>query len=427
MNAQPAAAIKRAIYPDHADLKSANVSRMRCLWISRDIPFPQDAGDRIYSGNLAAALARANVDVHFMGYVQPGVILPSDWVKEWLVVEGNKRDQRLALLSLYPRIAAMHATPSYYKALEQQLQKQWDAIVLDGYACGFALPLCMRARNGSKRPAIIYVSHNHEESLWRDMFRALPVTSPKRLAAWQNYLKIRQMEQSLIKQVDLVSTITQEDAQTYAMQRRDYKFHDEPIVLTPGHVGYRKTQRQITHATPRHVLVMGSFRWVVKQENLRRLIAAADAVFAQHAIVLDVVGDVPPDLLRELNSRVSATRFHGFVDDVSPLLDTARIALVPEVVGGGFKLKLLDYVFGRVPIAAITACTAGLPAELSRYVISCNDLESLVRTVVTRIDDIAMLNLLQNEAYRLAEPLFNWDARGQQLAAEIRRLRGDDA
>jgi len=231
-------------------------------------------------------------------------------------------------------------------------------------------------------------------------------------------------EQTLIKQADLISTITQEDAHTYALQRREYQFHDQPIVLTPGHVGYRKQQRQITHATPRHVLVMGSFRWVVKQENLRRLIAAADAAFAQHAIVLDIVGDVPPDLLRELSGSVSATRFHGFVDDVSPLLDNARIALVPDIVGGGFKLKFLDYVFGRVPIAAISTCTAGLPVELLPYVMRCDDLESLVRTVVSRIGDITMLNLLQNEAYRLAEPLFDWDARGQQLAAEIRRLRG---
>jgi len=398
--------------------------RLRCLWISRDIPFPQDAGDRIYSGNLAAALARANAEVCFMGYAQQGVTPPPDWVSEWRVVEGSKRDQRLSLLSLYPRIAAMHATPSYYKLLEQQLQQPWDAIVLDGYACGWALPLCLKARNSghhSTGPAIIYVSHNHEESLWRDMFRALPVTSAKRLAVWQNYLKIRQMEQSLIKHADLVTTITQEDAHTYTKQRREFK-QREPIVLTPGYVGQRKTQREITHSTPRHVLVMGSFRWVIKQENLRRLIAAADPVFAQHGMVLDIVGDVPPELLRELRAQVSATIFHGFVADVSSLVNNARIALVPDVVGGGFKLKFLDYVFSRLPVAAITACTSGLPADLMRYIISCNDLESLVRSAVNRIDDIEMLNLLQNEAYRIATPLFDWDTRGQQLATQIRHL-----
>ncbi|HEX2584964.1 MAG TPA: glycosyltransferase family 4 protein [Steroidobacteraceae bacterium] len=432
MNAVPATAFDtvrnsaaHSTYSPVDDIGNAMQPRLRCLWISRDIPFPQDAGDRIYSGNLAAALTRANAEVCFMGYAQSGFTPPSDWVSEWRIVDGNKRDQRLSLLSLYPRIAAMHATPSYYRLLEQQLQQPWDAIVLDGYACGWALPLCLKARSTlhrhSKAPVIIYVSHNHEASLWRDMFRALPVTSPRRLAVWQNYLKIRQMEQSLIKHADLVTTITQEDAQTYAMHRRKFN-HREPIVLTPGYVGHRKTQRQITHSTPRHVLVMGSFRWVIKQENLRRLIAAADPVFAQHGMVLDIVGDVPPELLRELRAQVSATVFHGFVEDVSSLVDNARIALVPDVVGGGFKLKFLDYVFSRLPIAAITACTSGLPADLLRYVIACNDMETLVRSTVNRIDDIEMLNLLQNEAYRIATPLFDWNTRGQQLATAIRQL-----
>jgi hypothetical protein len=41
---------------------------------------------------------------------------------------------------------------------------------------------------------------------------------------------------------------------------------------------------------------------------------------------------------------------------------------------------------------------------------------------VNRIDDIEMLNLLQNEAYRIATPLFDWNTRGQQLATAIRQL-----
>lgn len=426
MNAQSAMATSRFTYSD-VKLDTATYPRLRCLWISRDIPFPQDAGDRIYSGNLAAALARSHADVYFMGYAQEGVTLPQGWVNEWLTVKGSKRDQYLALFSLYPRIAAMHATPSYYKLLEQQLRQSWDVIVLDGYACGWALQLCMKARSGFNHPTIVYVSHNHEESLWHDMFHALPIASPKRLVVWQNYLKIRQMEQSLIKHADLVSTITREDARAYTIQRRQHRRHADPIVLTPGYAGRRKPQRQITHATPRHVLVMGSFRWVVKQENLKRLIAVADPIFARHGIVLDIVGDVPPELLRELRTKTSATKFHGFVANASSLLDNARIALVPDVVGGGFKLKFLDYIFSRVPIAAISASTAGLPAELSRYIISCNDLEALARSAANRIDDIDMLNLLQSEAYSIATPLFDWNVRGQKLTAEIQRIRSRHA
>lgn len=403
----------------------ADKARLRCLWISRDIPFPQDAGDRIYSGNLAAALTRANAEVCYLGYLQPDAApLPNHWVSQWIAVTGAKRDSRLALLSRYPHIAAVHATTAYRKLLQEYLAQSWDAIVLDGYASGWALPHCLQARNNSAtRPLIIYVSHNHEESLWRAMLNATPIASLKRIGIWQNYRKARWLERELTKHADLVSAITAEDARDYAVQRSHQKNRINPIVLMPGYIGTRKTNRQITHDTPRHVLVIGSFRWSIKQENLRRLIAAADQEFFAHGITLDIVGDVPAELLRELKPQVRATKFHGFVADLSPYLEQTRIALVPDVVGGGFKLKFLDYVFGRVPIATITSAAAGIPAALAQHMICCKDLETLVHTVTREINDLKKLNLLHNHVYMQAESLYDWDTSGERLATVIRRYR----
>ncbi|MGC3981973.1 MAG: glycosyltransferase [Steroidobacteraceae bacterium] len=415
----------------HIARRHGGMKARRCLWISRDIPFPQDAGDRIYSANLAASLARAGVDVRFLGYLQGDARqVPDDWVTEWLPVSDAKRNAHLALFSRYPRIAAMHATPSYRKLLQQQLSESWDAIVLDGYGSGWALSQCLAARRHTAgKPALIYVSHNHEATVWRAM---LDATGPalnrslnrslKRLGIWQNYRKTCVLERELAESADLVTTITEEDARAYAAQ------HSSPaelqrLVLTPGYSGRSRIQRRITEATPRHVLMMGSFRWLIKQENLRQLLTVADSIFALHGITLDVIGDMPQALLSELQSQSKSARFHGFVDDPSSLLDQARIALVPEAVGGGFKLKLLDYVFNRIPVATLTAAAAGLPAGLQHYTISCPDLESLTRAVVHDIDSIDKLNHLQDQAYNHALPLFRWDARGERLAGVIEQLR----
>lgn len=399
--------------------------RLRCLWISRDIPFPQDAGDRIYSANLAAALARANVDVRYLGYLQTEAqAVPGNWVTEWVAVNGAKRNAHSALLSRYPRIAAVHATRSYRELLQQQLDEYWDAIVLDGYGSGWALQACLQARAQctTRRPLLIYVSHNHEESLWRDMTRATDRLSVKRLAVWQNYRKARALERALVGHAELVTTISAEDAQAYAEQQHSNPHRSTTIVLTPGYAGPTRVKRGISTETPRRVVMMGSYRWLIKQENLRRLVALADPVFAANNIVLDIIGDVPEELLRELLPQVRATRFHGFVTDVLPFFDQARLALVPEVVGGGFKLKFLDYIFGRVPVVTIAAATAGIPPTLAECMLPCDDLNSLVNTVVQSIDNINTLNLLQDQAYQRAAPLFRWDDRGHTLATTIRRV-----
>lgn len=391
---------------------------LRCLWLSRDIPFPQDAGDKIYSANLAAALANADVDVRYLGYLQPDTQVPAHWVRDWVAVNGSKRSTLSALLSRYPRIAAVHATRNYRQLLQQQLDEPWDAIVLDGYGSGWALEACLQARTRQPhRPLLVYVSHNHEETLWRDMTYATAALSMRRLAVWQNYRKARALERAMVRHADFITAISTEDAQTYSSQRRGGR---PSVVLTPGYAGPKRRERRITGSTPRRVVMMGSYRWLIKQENLRHLVMLADPVFAAHNIVLDVIGDIPDKLLQELRSQARATCFHGFVADALPHFDKARLALVPEVVGGGFKLKFLDYVFGRVPVVTIASASNGVPGALAECMISCDNLEGMVKAVLRSIDDIDTLNLLQEQAWQRAAPLFLWDDRGQAMASAIR-------
>ena len=57
-----------------------------------------------------------------------------------------------------------------------------------------------------------------------------------------------------------------------------------------------------------------------------------------------------------LRQRFASVTFIGSVEDVRPYMASARIALVPDELGG-FKLKGLDYVFSRLPVLAM--CWAG--------------------------------------------------------------------
>jgi len=260
------------------------------------------------------------------------------------------------------------------------LQENWEVIVLDGYGTGWALDLCTsyRARRPKGSVRLVHVSHNHEENLWRSMVRDSRTSPLRKLALWQNYRKVRWLERRVVGSADLLTTITDEDGVSLGAARR--------LTLTPGYDGPVVPERHLSANTPRRVILMGSFRWVVKQENLRRFIELADPIFLQHGIELDVVGDVPDPLLATLQRQVRATRFHGFVADPSRLLANARMAVVPEAIGGGFKLKFLDYFFARVPVATLAHAIAGLPAELRQQTFSAATLGQLVESMVSNID-----------------------------------------
>jgi glycosyltransferase involved in cell wall biosynthesis len=393
---------------------------MKCLWISRDLPFPLDAGDKVYSANMSRAIWEAGVHVRFFGFGVPASG-KGEWPVEVCGVGGRKHGMLRGLLSRLPLAAAIHDTRAYRQVLGKQLEQQWDVIVLDSYGAGWALDTCVKIRRAApgKKPVLVYLSHNHEENLWHAMAHKSRGAPLRKAMLWLNYRKVRALERHILKNVDLVTAITEEDARAYAAQEGRKSI----VVLTPGYSGRMAPEREIDINSPCRVVLVGSFRWIVKQENLRRFLEIADKRFVQQGVRLDIIGDVPPALLNELRPLTKATEFHGFVDDVSPFFNAARMAVVPEFIGGGFKLKYLDYIFGRVPVASISAAAAGLPDAIRRNILCRDDLKQLVDAIVEYAGEPAQLNRMQRQAFAEAHTLFQWKDRGEQFRQALDQLR----
>jgi hypothetical protein len=393
---------------------------MKCLWIARYMPYPLDAGAKVYSAKLAESLAAAGASVRFLGFGRPGAA-PRDCGVEYLSVGSGQRSQVAAMMSRLPLAAAIDATAEYHSLLEEQLRAEWDAIVLDGYGSGWALSRCLAyvREQSPRRTALVHVSHNHEAAVWGSMAREARGSLLRRAVLWQNSLKVRSLERKIVANVDVLAAISDEDLQALGSALPP----EQAVTLTPGYAGPLVSERFIGEWTPRRVVIVGSFRWVMKQENLARFVECADPVFHRHDIHLDVVGDVPEELLAELRPRCQATTFHGFVDDMAPLLGQARIAVVPELIGGGFKLKFLDYFFTRVPVATLSAAAAGLPQPLRPLLIAGESLTGLVDSIVANIDRVERLNQQQDRAFHVARTLFRWEDRGVRLKHAITHLQ----
>jgi hypothetical protein len=394
---------------------------MRCLWISRHIPFPSDDGAKVYSANLAQSLAQSGMLLRFMGLGNADAVPDTATSVEWLAVPGKKRSKTLGSLGAWPIAAAIDATKAYRAMLEAQLREPWDAVVLDSYATGWALDRCLAYRNEwhAHQPVLVHVSHNHEELLWGVMAREARGSALKRLALRRNAIKVGELERRIVRNIDLLTTITDEDLQSLGAGLDQ----NRSLALTPGYTGRIASVRRITAATPRRVIIMGSFQWIVKQENLVRFVEIADPIFKAQGIELDIVGDVPPAFLAMLQGRCRATHFHGFVSNAASFLSSARIAVVPESIGGGFKLKFLDYIFGRVPVATVSQATAGLPAELHCAMLCSDGLSGLVRKIVSHIDRVDELNRMQESAFTIGRSQFKWSVRGERFRQAIDNVR----
>jgi polysaccharide biosynthesis protein PslH len=394
------------------------------LWLGRTIPIPLNAGDRIYSAQLSGAVARQGAHVVFLGLNNPddqaGSIAHLEPCVHWKIVPGAPNAKLLAPLSDLPMVGARFATRDYRKAIAHELEaSNYDVVVFDQYGMSWAVPYVQQiARN---RPALVHVSHDFETRVTDQIARNFNGDFLRGFLLKKNARKTRLAEESLARSSNLLVTLTEEDRAAF----KEINPSLASVVLPPGYAGTKQRARGLSEAVPRRAIIVGSFSWIAKQMNLERLLEAASGIFVQHHVELHVVGLIPEPLLSRLQSRFPWVVFRGFVDDLRQEFQNARVALVPEEIGGGFKLKTLDYIFSRVPVAAVDAALNGVPTQLKSEFIVESSIGELLTAIVAGIDDIDRLNVMQNRAFELAEDLFNWDANGRPLLDALESIADD--
>lgn len=395
---------------------------MRCLWLTLADPEPPHRGQFIYSGGLIDALAQDGAYVEVLGLSQPDSYrrpgMREGRVTWWLTDEPSPSHWASACSHL-PYVANRCRTPAMRRQLQTLLDDgKWDSIIFDGLSAAWALGTILRKfPEQAKRPRLVYVSHNHEESMRKQLI-ANQADFVRRQMLRVDGAKTIWLERSLVSAADLMTAITPDDRALYRQ-----RCPEKPIeVVTPGYRGRSVPARRITGDLPRRAVIVGNFDWIAKRMNLQEFIDAADARFAEQGIELEVVGSGQESFFRSMRGKVAATHFTGAVDSIDKYMDEARIAIVPERSGGGFKLKVLDYIFNRLPILALHGSAAGVPLNENESILLFSNQDELAKGVRRCIDDLDRLNRLQDAAFSACRDQFNWSSRGRQLTAAIEAL-----
>jgi glycosyltransferase involved in cell wall biosynthesis len=398
---------------------------MNCLWLTLADPDPADNGQYLYSIGLIRGLADQGITMHVAGLQRPGSIHAHgdrEGSITWHLAEHAPRSRWVALGSRLPNIASRTKTAALRRIVtELYHRRDWDLIVFDSITTGWALAGALRLRGKGRRPVIVHVSHNHEQTVARRQ-AADEKRSLKKAVKTLEAIKIARLEYDLIRHVDLVTSNTLEDR-----ERFQAPIPKKPVLfLPPGYGGRRVEARTISSSVPRRAIIVGSFDWQPKRLSLEAFLGVADRAFADADVSLDVVGNVPTDFLEHLRRNFPNTRLTGRVPDIVPYMDAARVALVPDQMGG-FKLKGLDYVFNRLPIIGIDGSVPGMPLENGRSILLCADHAALVRTVLGVIDDYDRLNDIQNRAFEASLYRFDPPSLARQLLDGVAAVgRGGD-
>jgi hypothetical protein len=201
-------------------------------------------------------------------------------------------------------------------------------------------------------PRILYLAQNDETEAALAIARA--EHGVKRMGGWPMHARRAGSERWLVAQRPTWPAPTRP---TIAGPSNRYR-PDKSCRSCRGLCRVDQREPRNRRSVPRRAIVVGSFDWAAKRAASRPSWSRPRVLFAGTRSRCSIVGRTEDAYAAWLRQTGVRRRCGGTVSDPAPYLADARIALVPDVLGG-FKIKTIDYEFSRTPIFAIEAPCPG--------------------------------------------------------------------
>ena len=384
------------------------------LWLTRFVPYPpRYSGDVTYSARLLEQLATyAPVDV--LCYREHPDPFPQTPGLNWTLIPWAARPRWRSIVAGLPNVAAQYRRDSYIARMLAMADKA-DTVIIDHLGMAWCAELLNRGRAG-RGPAVVVIAIGPNKLL--RSFVATQVRHPlmRGLVAWDAF-KAGRLEDRAIKLVDGVVVLTNRDKALFMADHPDAEY----LLVQPGYTGGIVPTRRIDATVPERICVLGGRGTFHKQIVLQQCLEALRRQGASAAHV-DVVGDMDDSLRAELQARYPGLTFRGYIADVDAYLATVRLGIVPDAVGGGFKLRALTYAFNRVPMVAVRGALAGMGFTPGENYVEGADLDSMVDAARRMVADFDQLNRIQDAAFQHCAGRFDWRQRAGDLHAFASRL-----
>jgi hypothetical protein len=389
------------------------------LWITRFAPFPPNyGGDFIYTENLVHGVARIGHSVTVLCSANGAAVPSTAPAVRWEMVDWSDVPVWRTVLQRDASIVRRSRSRAIQQRLAELLdERAWDAVVLDNLSSGWALASVLEARRSRRAARVAYVSHNHERGLRRALFADPALGPAARIGTLIDGPKVAALERRLVRSADVVAVNTEQDLERFASDGVEAS----AVVVKPGYGGPVVRERRITEGTPRRVVVVGGFLWIAKRANLYRLLEVAVGPLTNAGVTIQVLGSMLDATRGDLRRRFPDVDVVSPVDVMAPHLARARMGVVAEQVGGGFKHKIVEYAMQRVPIAALSGTLSGTGLHAGEDCLVAGDVGALVELMVRSIDDLPELNRLQAAAFDHCHGRFEWSDRAATLVRAVDR------
>ena len=392
------------------------MDRRAALVLTPRLPWPLDDGGRIVLWQGLWAAARDH-DVTLVSFV----------------ARGTERDPLPdPLRAVTARVVRVpHRPPALPIALVQGLLGRWPYTLARYQDAAFAR--AVRDAVATTRPEYALVNHLHlapyvealgqvpmvlrahnVEHAWMQRIVSSLGARPAVVYARAQARRLRCAERDLCGRAALTLAMQEGEAAVLRALAPGARVRTVPIGVDLSRF------REPSPAAPPIVLLPGSFAWAPNVDGALRFLAEGWPRIraATPAARLRIAGKGPPPRLREAAERAGAT-LAANVPSMEDEFAAATVVVVPLWVGAGARVKVVEAMAARVPVAATPLAVEGLALEPELHYSVADDAASLGDRVAALLGDPAERLRLSATGRALAEARWSIQAAARLQSAFI--------
>lgn len=384
------------------------------LFVTYANPFTQLAGDSIYTVNILRSLMISGYSIDIVYYdsneFQPE--LPEEEVNKFrktTIVPFTRKSNIRLVLSLYPGMVASRRSKNYKKVILDQIKHEdYSAILINHFRMAFVSEFIQELI------PLVYLSHNAEYRLSLNNYRSEKQWLRKMVYLW-DAMRTFYYERRLVRQASACSAICEYDYDYLQNLKKQKSVIIRPVIESESPVIACKSQ---FIENIRNLVVVGSYTWGPKANNILALAEAyTQASMNERGFSLTIVGRIEAKLKKRLHEINSSLIITGRVPSIASFYDNNSIAIIPEVMGGGFKIKVAEAGYYVKAIFAVEGAITKTVLRRDDHYVESPSLSALMEDIVKRSADPMSLWAMANKAKKVISEEYTIEAQRSQLEA----------
>lgn len=234
--------------------------------------------------------------------------------------------------------------------------------------------------------------------------------------------ELKRYEKFFLDYVDLFTFVTPVDSRSFSKRNSDACVKTISNGVSVSHWdNFSADHLRLTDKRP-YVVFVGNYTFVPNYKAAQYLVKKIAPIVWQSSpdVHFKFVGGNPPDWLKDNpDDRIEAL---GFVDDVRPFVQDAKMVAIPMTTGTGIKNKLLEAWAACKPVVATPLACQGIPVEDNVNILIGKKPAEIASGICRLWQDDKLCREIAEKGREVIETRFSWEIAAEKLINSVNSL-----